>query len=87
MAAFFELVYLYVLNVLIGQLMTFQDTSHSLGVDSGSSEVRLRLGELLVQLGKLTPVIWSVLWLRNRNWGIFWGECLSVWGWFPSPMY
>ena len=55
MAAFFELVYLYVLNVLIGQLMTFQDTSHSLGVDSGSSEVRLRLGELLVQLGKLTP--------------------------------
>lgn len=41
--------------MLIGQLMTFQDTSHSLGVDSGSSEVRLRLGELLVQLGKLTP--------------------------------
>ena len=35
--------------------MTFQDTSHSLGVDSGSSEVRFAFGELLVQLGNLTP--------------------------------
>lgn len=73
--------------MLIGQLMKFQDTSHSLGVDSGSSEVRLRLGELLVQLGKLTPRDLERALAAQQELGSLWDECLSVWGWFPSPMY
>lgn len=42
-------------NVPIGQLMTFQDISLSVASATGLSETSVRLGELLVQSGKLTP--------------------------------